>query len=105
MQIESQNNVSFFKSLFESGEDSEGFQEKIADFFPAIIYIYDTDQKNLRFLNKKITDLLGYSFEDIKLWNNDFTKFVFQDDVSLVHKELDKLNALTDNDTHSYNSR
>lgn len=105
MQTEPLDNVSIFKSLFESGENSEAFQQKIADFFPAIIYVYDTDQKKLRFVNKKLTELLGYSYEDIKQWDNDFMKCVFEDDVSLVQEELDKFNSLTDSDTHSYNSR
>ena len=99
------NNVSFFKSLFESGENSDGFDQKIADFFPAIIYVYDQDQKRLRFINKKLTDFLGYSYEDVEQWDNDFMKVVFKDDVSLVQKELDRFNSLADNDTYSYNSR
>ena len=105
MQTEPQNNVSFLKSLFESGENSEGFQQKIADFFPAIIYVYDPGQKKLRFVNKKLTDLLGYSYEDLENSDNDFMKFVFKDDVLLVEKELDTFNSLEDNITHSYNSR
>jgi PAS domain S-box-containing protein len=105
MQIDPRNNVSFFKSLFESAENSEGFQQKVADFFPAIIYVYDADQKKLRFVNNKLTDLLGYSYEDIAEWDNDFMKFVFKDDVLLVQNELEKFTNLKDNDTHSYNSR
>ena len=104
MQIDPQNNVSFIKSLFESGEGSEGFQQKIADFYPGIIYIYDADQKKIRFVNKRVTDLLGYSDDDI-LQDNDLLKYVFEDDVPLVQEELDKFNSLPDNDTYSYNSR
>ena len=105
MQTGPQNNVSFLKSLFESGEDSEGFQQKIADFFPAIIYVYDPGKKRLRFINKRVTDFLGYSYEDVEGFDNDFMKFVFKDDVSLVQKELSKFDSLHDDDTHSYDSR
>jgi PAS domain S-box-containing protein len=105
MNTGSRNNVSFFKSLFESGENSESFEQKIADFFPAIIYVYDQDKKRLRFINKKLTDFLGYSYEDVEQWDNDFMKVVFEDDVSLVQKELDRFNSLADDDTYSYNSR
>lgn len=99
------NNVSFFKSLFESGENSDSFEQKIADFFPAIIYIYDQDQKRLRFINKKLTDFLGYSYEDVEEWDNDFMKVVFKEDLSLVQKELERFNTLADDDTYSYKSR
>jgi PAS domain S-box-containing protein len=105
MQTEPQDNVSYFKSLFESGEGSEVLQQKITDFFPAIIYVYDADRKKFRLINKKLTDILGYSYEDIEQWDNDFMKFIFEDDVALVQKELDKFTTLKDSDTHSYNSR
>ena len=105
MQTGPQDNVSFLKSLFESGENSEGLQQKIADFFPAIIYVYDQDQKKLRFINKKLTDFLGYSVEDVDQWDNDVMKFVFKDDELMVKEELDKFNRLQDEDTYSYTSR
>src|SRR5688500_15656902 len=105
MQIEPQNNVNFFKSLFESGENSDGFQQKIADFYPGIIYIYDADEKRLRFVNNKVIELLGYSSDDILQHDNDPLRFVFEDDLPLVQQELDKFNSLKDDDTYSYNSR
>ena len=105
MQTGPKDNVSFLKSLFESGENSEGLQQKIVDFFPAIIYVYDSDHKKLRFINRKLTDFLGYSVEDVEQWDNDVMKFVFKDDEPLVKEELDKLNRLQDEDTHSYTSR
>src|SRR5215204_386676 len=105
MQTGPQNNVSFLKSLFESGENSEGFQQTIADFFPAIIYVYDPEKKRLRFINKRVTDFLGYSYEEIEQFDNDFMKFVFRDDVSLVQKELAKFSSLHDDETYSYDSR
>ena len=105
MQTGPQNNVSFLRSLFESGEDSEGFQQRIADFFPAIIYVYDPEKKRLRFINRRVTDLLGYSYEDVEHFDNDFMKFVFKDDVSLVEEALTKFNSLHDDETSSYDSR
>ena len=105
MQTEPRDNARFLKSFFVSDENSEVFQQKIADFFPAIIYAYDADQKKFRFVNKKLTDILGYSYEDIEHCGNDFMKFVFSDDVSLVQKEIKKPNSLKDNNTYRYNSR
>lgn len=104
MHSETRNNVSSFKSLFESGENSEGLQQ-IADFFPALIYIYDTDKKKLRFINKQVTDLLGYSYDDVKSWDHDFMKMVFQEDISLVETELARCFELKDDASHSYDSR
>lgn len=44
MHSEQWDNVSSFRSLFESGESSEAFYQKLANFFPAIIYVYDTQE-------------------------------------------------------------
>jgi PAS domain S-box-containing protein len=91
------------RGLFESPD--ENFHERIYDFFPGIIYVYNTNTKKLRYVNKKITDVLGFSYDDIKTWDNDFNKIIFKDDHDLVEKELEKFNQLKDEDSHSYRCR
>ncbi|MGI8951561.1 MAG: sensor histidine kinase [Chitinophagaceae bacterium] len=93
------------KLLFEDGENRDDFQEKLTDFFPAIIYVYDADKNKLRYINKKITDLLGYEFDEIKSWNSDLMKMVFTEDIDLVKKELKKFYDLKDDESHFYQSR
>lgn len=80
-------------------------QQLISDFFPGVIYIYDTTKGQLSYVNKKITDLLGYSFDDVKSWDNDFMKMVFSDDVEAVRGQLEKYQALGDKETHSFDAR
>ena len=99
------NSINYLKFLFEDGENKDDFYQKIADFFPALIYVYDAGNKKLRYINKKVTDVLGFSYEEINDWENDFMKFVFEEDVELVKKELEAFNILKDNDSHAYNSR
>jgi PAS domain S-box-containing protein len=91
------------KGLFESQD--ENVHEEIYDFFPGIIYVYDAHTKKLSYVNKKITDVLGFSAHDILNWDNDFTKVIFKDDVELVQKELEKFNKLKDEESHSYHCR
>ena len=91
------------KGLFESHD--ENLHEEIYDFFPGIIYVYDTHTKKLSYVNKKITDVLGFSCDDIINWDNDFTKVIFEDDVELVKKELEKFNELKDEESYSYHCR
>src|SRR5258708_15740031 len=91
------------RGRFESSDEST--YERIYDFFPGIIYVYNTDSKKLRYVNKKLTDVLGFSYDDIKTWDNDFSKFIFKDDLDLVQKELEKLNELKDDESHSYRCR
>ena len=87
-----------------SGEPSE-VQKKINDLVPSIIYIYDANKKKLSYVNKKVTDILGYEFNDINAWDDHLQGLVFKDDKESVEKELEKFTSLKDNETHTYNSR
>jgi PAS domain S-box-containing protein len=93
------------KLLFQSNGDNDGLPDKITDFFPGIVYIYDTDTRKLRYINRKITDLLGYSLSDVLTWGNDLMRIVHKDDQENVNRELQKFIALQDNESYSYNSR
>ena len=93
------------KLLLDPANNNGEFSQKIADLFPAIIYIYDVDSRKLRFINQKVTDFLGYTFEDVESWDNEFMRLVFKDDVDLVQKELRHLLTLEDNESYSYDSR
>ena len=92
------------KLLFENDVENV-FERKITDLFPAIIYVYDSDKKQLQYVNNRITDVLGYSLEDVKGWNDDFMQLVFKDDVERVKEELEKYLSLNDDESHSYQSR
>lgn len=96
--------INYLKILFQNGPDKQ-LAEQIADFFPAIIYVYDTEKKKLRYINKQITDILGYNYEDMGHWENGLMDVVFGEDVDIVKKELEKYDTLKDNDCHSYNCR
>jgi PAS domain S-box-containing protein len=93
------------KLLFQSISGDDGLSEKITDFFPAIVYMYDVDSKKLKYINRKITDMLGYTYLDVKSWEDDLTKIVHKEDVELVKKELEKFHTLSDNESYSYNAR
>jgi PAS domain S-box-containing protein len=93
------------KLLFQSNSDNDGFPDKITDFFPAIIYIFDADAKKLKYINRKVTDLLGYTFNDVQTWDNDLMSIVHKDDLENVKSELQKFYALQDDESYSYNAR
>ncbi|HEY3401805.1 MAG TPA: PAS domain-containing protein [Ohtaekwangia sp.] len=97
--------VDYLKLLFESGEDSSSFNEKISDFFPALIYVYDVDKGKVKYINRKLTDILGYSFEEFKATDDSLLNLVFKEDVERVRLELEKLASLKDNESHSYGCR
>lgn len=93
------------KKLFESGDGVDELQQKITDFFPAIVYVYDADNKKLRYINKRVTDVLGYTYEDISLWDDGILNLVFKDDLEQVKKEVEKFYELEDDMSHLYECR
>jgi PAS domain S-box-containing protein len=97
--------IDYLKHLSESEEGIESFNEKINDFFPAIIYLYDTEKKRVRFLNKKLSDLLGYSIEDAESLPNSFYNYVFKDDAALVNEALEKFVDIPENGSISFDVR
>lgn len=93
------------KFLFETKEGSLDFFEKLTDFLPSLIYVYDSANKKLSYINNKLTDILGYDARDLSAWDNDLMKLVFKEDGELVLHELGKYTALKDNETHGFNCR
>ncbi len=98
-------NLQNLKLLFESIGFENEWQQKIPDLFSAIIYVYDAGKKKLTYINNRITDILGYTYNDIKGWDNDIRKVIFKEDIELVEKELEKYYELKENETHEYNCR
>ncbi|MBO9199284.1 MULTISPECIES: sensor histidine kinase [Niastella] len=93
------------KLLFQSNGENDGLPDKITDFFPAIVYIYDAEARKLKYINRKITELLGYTIADVLTWDNDLMSIVHKDDLEKVKTELQHFYALQDNESYSYNSR
>jgi PAS domain S-box-containing protein len=93
------------KLLFQSNSDNDGLPDKITDFFPGIVYIFDADTRKLKYMNRKITDLLGYSLADVLAWGNDLMRIVHKDDQDYVNGELQHFYTLQDNESYSYTTR
>jgi PAS domain S-box-containing protein len=93
------------KLLLDSGSNGDEFSRKIADFFPAIIYVYDVDSRKLKYINRRVTDMLGYTLEDVEGLDDGILPLVYQEDVEQVKKELNKFFNLKDEESYSYNSR
>lgn len=98
------DNVSFIKSLQDSGENSEFFFHKIADFFPALIFVYNVPSNKIRYVNKQVTELLSYSAAD-SLDSSDFLQFVWTNDIPAVTRELEFVKTLKGDNVHQFNTR
>ncbi|HYF68042.1 MAG TPA: ATP-binding protein [Ohtaekwangia sp.] len=94
--------VEYLNSLFQSDENAARFRETFSDFFPALIYVYDLNSKQISYLNNKVSDLGG---EDVSLKKDSLSALVFQADIDFVQNELQKIIFLKDKESHTFISR
>ena len=80
-------------------------QDLIYEYFPGIVYIYDTGTGHLSYVSKKMTDLLGYTSDDVSSWKDDWMQIVFKDDVDMVKKELQSLGVQPTDEARTFQSR
>jgi PAS domain S-box-containing protein len=97
--------INYLKLLFESGENIESFNQKINDFFPAVIYVYDPANRKLRYINKHLTQTLGFSYEELSASEDALMDLIFKDDVDLVKGELEKFHSMRDDESLAYGCR
>lgn len=90
--------------LFEPGMNGDDFSRQITDFIPALIYVYDPDRNKLNYINRQVTDLLGYTYDDVQDWEG-ITNIVYKEDLPLVKEHLQRFFELKDKESHSYNAR
>jgi PAS domain S-box-containing protein len=95
--------INYLSEIFDTEENKDSFDGRLANFFPGIVYVYDIDRRCLKYINKRVTDFLGLPLEDLKDCQLD--QLIFPEDLSLVQRELEKFFTLQDNASHTYNSR
>jgi PAS domain S-box-containing protein len=98
------HNIRSLKVFLESGSDRN--LNRVADFFPALVYFYDVENRKILSSNEKFHQWLGLSAEVLeKEYGNDLLNVVHPDDRQLVKNELSKYNFLKDNDSLTYTAR
>src|SRR6478609_2547037 len=97
-------NIRTLKVFLKSGNDED--LNRIADFFPTLVYIYDAEKREITFSNKKFEQWLGLTPERLAVeFGNNLLNLVHPDDRELVKTELRKFNFLKDNDSLTYTAR
>lgn len=92
------------KLLVESGYNGEEFSRKIADCFPAVVFICDAGTRKLKYINHKVTDYLGYTLDEVESWDNDLLRMVHTEDRQLVSNELARIFSLQ-HDPYTFKAR
>src|SRR5437868_3806012 len=98
--------VNFLKFFFEQGKYSEDTvpHSKIADLFPALVYIYDAETGRLSYGNRKFLDFFHIDIDN-KVQENVIDNIVFNEDLAFVKTEIEKFHLLREEETHCFNCR
>jgi PAS domain S-box-containing protein len=101
------SNLSYLKSIF-STSDEDGFlknYQRLADFFPALIYVYDADKKRIGYFNKKFSELLGFTQDDFISFGESWNDLVFKEDADKFNENLQKFHELKDDEHYTFDNR
>jgi len=97
-------NIPSLKLFLETGSQAD--LNRVADFFPALVYFYDTEKKKISSFNRKFEQLLQMSAEDLsEKYDNDLLNLIHPEDREFVKSEISKYKFLKDDDTLSYTAR
>ncbi len=86
--------------------ESKRFIQRIADSIPNVLYIYKLSGPQMTYTNYKISELLGYSADDVKKMGEEFfQKYIHPEDFSRLTKLYQKYALAKDNEILDYEFR
>jgi PAS domain S-box-containing protein len=76
-------------------QESPGLIQQIAEAIPGILYIYDLIEQHLIYTNHQITEILGYSTEEIQaLGPKSLLELIHPNDLAKLPLDFERLNSL-----------
>lgn len=87
-------------------QESQQFIQKIADTTPGIVYVYDLRQRRCVYINRAISDVLGYTTDQV--WDMGSTvleQLMHPDDLRQVPEHFRELDSLADGKTLAFEYR
>jgi PAS domain S-box-containing protein len=94
----------YSKVVFEIGQDSGGFDEKLNEYYPGVVFIYDLETNTIRYVNSRVVSLLSFSPEDI-LKDGNLANLIYHEDLDLISNKIAELLALRENEELSFPCR
>ncbi len=87
-------------------QESQRFIQKIADTTPGIVYVYDLTEQGCVYINRGITDVLGYTADQISEMGATILKqLMHPDDLQRVPEHLQQFDPLAEGKTLEFEYR
>lgn len=97
LKVSSSTLSAFIELLEERIHEQAHLSEKVNNTTPGIIYVYDRLKNKEIYINRRISDQLGYRLEDIHHADNSwFGELIHPDDMPQVHKHINTVSVLPD---------
>jgi PAS domain S-box-containing protein len=93
--------INFLKFFFESEKYADNFRiaEAIADFFPALVFVYDRDLKRIQYANQNFKEYFGLNSENVSYSDHLLENIAYPEDKKLV---LENIYNHSENDSQQF---
>jgi PAS domain S-box-containing protein len=88
-----------------AGTTSKTLIQSFGDFFPAVIFNYDTDRKEVTYVNSKLKDILGVSPDEFENLSSKLPDLVFHEDLRSFEQSLQKFESIKEGDSFEFVTR
>lgn len=99
--------INFLNFFFESGKIAEDSKitETLADFFPAIVFLYDSETKRINYANKFFSEYFNLKSESLSYSDHVIENLVFADDAHTVNDIVESFNEESEKEVHQFTCR
>jgi PAS domain S-box-containing protein len=98
--------ITLRKQAEEKLRTSQRFIQKIADASPNLLYLYDLEEQRNIYVNREITQMLGYSPEEVQAMGKElFSTLMHPDDLILCPEKQEQIAAACDGEVIKFEYR
>lgn len=98
--------ISYLKKLKDELQQKNHFLEKVTNLVPGTIYIYNQQTQSNEYANKELTNMLGYSVEEVQgMGENVMPNIVHPNDLPLIPTHFEKIRTSKEGTIHDLEYR
>ncbi|MBT1702422.1 sensor histidine kinase [Chryseosolibacter indicus] len=96
--------INFVKFFFESGKIAENSKiaETIADFFPAIVFLYDTETKRINYANRHFGEYFQVTETSLLYSDCILSDLIHDEDSAILNQVLNNYSLSDEKETHKF---
>jgi PAS domain S-box-containing protein len=97
--------VQDFPAYMDIGAKDNSFTQKLMDFFPAMVYVYEMNTSEVTSVNRMLESYLGYSADELQKLPDNLLSLVYEEDVPIYRNALVSIQGLKQHQSFSFTAR